>query len=298
MDTRGRTGELIKTVTVSSNDPRQPRFSLTVKGKVEALVAFEPEFLDFGRVGKGVTLSQRVKLKAKEPDKLKIEEVSSGRPEMVTVEKVDTPEGLALQITLKVPDAQGPISANLTVRTNLDAAKMVSFLVSARVSPDVVADPEYLFVPPGAQGQYPPASLRLFSLSGRPFMVKKLVDDRKNLVAKLQKTSPSEWKVELQFGADHPEKRGKVTFQLDSAEQPQLEVTYSLQAPPPPPSRLVIDSVQKNPPATQPPKGDFVLSPSYKDALKAIQVRPDQNVILAPKAAAPSKTVPVENKPK
>jgi len=40
--TAGRRGELAKTVNVVSNDPKSPNYLLTVKGKLEVLLALSP----------------------------------------------------------------------------------------------------------------------------------------------------------------------------------------------------------------------------------------------------------------
>ena len=82
MSTRGRKGKLQKTVTVYSNDPKNPRLPLKVHGEVEMLAGFEPQRINLKHVAVGETVTQTARLAGKAADKLRISELHSSRDDL------------------------------------------------------------------------------------------------------------------------------------------------------------------------------------------------------------------------
>ena len=86
----GFQGALTKTVTIESNDPATPRFSLTLKGEVVSDIIVRPAVLAFGQLTEGAPAEQEVSLRAGEGHTLKVTEVDCAqgifKPELIVDE--------------------------------------------------------------------------------------------------------------------------------------------------------------------------------------------------------------------
>jgi hypothetical protein len=82
--TGGRNGLANKTITVFSNDPKNPRLMLTLKGEVTVDLEITPGSVVFGEVPMGQTPKKSVELKIAEPDKVHIKSVACNDPRFST----------------------------------------------------------------------------------------------------------------------------------------------------------------------------------------------------------------------
>ena len=147
VSTRGRKGDLQKTIVVQSNDAKQPRYVLKIKGIVEVIAAFDPDRLNLKNIAKGETVSQTVKLSGRETDKLKITELVSSKPEELTAELIEEEGKPAVKVTFKASDKAGRISARVTGKTNLKAPKEIFLYIYGQVTEDLVAERPFVLFP-------------------------------------------------------------------------------------------------------------------------------------------------------
>lgn len=176
---RGKHGRQNQTVTLTTDDPGEPRVQLTISVEVMPLVSIEPAIVQFGQVNKGEPKTARVTVTGRSPDfkvidatlsdpgKMKIEVVST-EPAMV-----DGKPGAKVTLELSVPADHpvGRISQTGTLRTTEPRRDIMNFTALGEVLGDLAANPGRI-----ALGNIKPGSdfrgeLKLLSRSGKAFKV-------------------------------------------------------------------------------------------------------------------------------
>jgi hypothetical protein len=127
-----------KHVYVSSNDPAEPRATLTVTGLIKVEVDVVPTGIYFGALPVGQTVERSVVVKPVEVEGFRILEVKSSDP-MIAVSKPlpagkPEPEG-SYRVTITVGPLAEPkrISGNVRLRTDLAHQKEITISVYGRV---------------------------------------------------------------------------------------------------------------------------------------------------------------------
>ncbi len=124
-------GDLLKRVTVVSNDPASPRTQVKVKVQVLQLLQVSPELTQFGQVLRGTTPSRTITFKAAREDSLVIESVPLPEEKFTyRLDPIDEPDstGFDLVVTLK-PDAPiGHITARPGIKNNLTTIPWTIYL--------------------------------------------------------------------------------------------------------------------------------------------------------------------------
>jgi len=138
--TAGRHGVLAKTVTVSSDDPVNPAFKLNISGTVEVAVGFDPERLSMGDVMTGDTIVQQVKLVGSKAKEVKVVEMVSSDPNLISGKMVKGAKEPTLEVTIKPGDVARRFGGLLTVKTNLESPKEVQLRVDGRATSDISVD--------------------------------------------------------------------------------------------------------------------------------------------------------------
>jgi hypothetical protein len=278
VSTRGRKGNLQKTVVVQSNDPKQPRYVLKIKGIVEVIAAFEPDRLNLKNIAKGETVTQTVKLAGREADKLKISELVSSKPDELTAEMVTEEGKPAVKITFKASDKAGRISARVTGKTNLKNPKEIFLYVYGQVSDDLVAERPFVFFPGQAGAgtdsllaesvsvliapfkmKNQAVKLKVSSLAGKPFEVTGVEDPVGNVIGTAKKEN-DEWQVFLMLAKKPKKPRGIVRILTDRDDQPAIEVRYNART-----------SLRQAP--TRAPRGTHPIQPGKRPPI----IRPKQD---------------------
>ena len=243
MSTRGRKGKLQKTVTVYSNDPKNPRLPLKVHGEVEMLAGFEPQRINLKHVAVGETVTQTARLAGKAADKLRISELHSSRDDL-KAELFEEDGRQAVKITLTAADKPGRFSARVTAKTNLEKPDKIQLFVW-HISQDLVVDRSYVFFPttldenggdlftramdtvsaPLLENKRT-VKLKVSSLSGKPFRITDVTDPEGAVVGTADHQG-EDWFVHLMLVSAPQGTRGKVMLHTDRNDQEVVEVRYS-----------------------------------------------------------------------
>jgi hypothetical protein len=94
VDTSGRTGDLSKTVTVTSNDPLHQQVVLTMTAQVEPEFALSQPSVYFGNVPKGQEVTKEITITVQSPKPASLLSVESNDPEVtVRMEPVPNTDG-------------------------------------------------------------------------------------------------------------------------------------------------------------------------------------------------------------
>jgi hypothetical protein len=139
INSKGYSGKVTKTITVSTNDEANPYSRLKITGKVNlkdfAELEMTPDTLDFGKVEIGKTYSKKVTLKNPGNLDLEIMEITHG-PEinMGFVDKKIRPGAeIALEVAFK-PMQEVPLTTFLRLRTNAYRQRLMIVRIAAEIS--------------------------------------------------------------------------------------------------------------------------------------------------------------------
>ena len=136
LKTGDRVGSQQKTVTVETDDPKQPQTILTLKANIIALLELQPAFVSWqanedpkpktieAKAGKGVTIKNL--------------EVASSAPEFTTKVEPGSAAG-EFKITVTPKDTAHQATANLTIKQDSSVNPTKVYNASARVMPPATA---------------------------------------------------------------------------------------------------------------------------------------------------------------
>jgi hypothetical protein len=136
LKTGDRTGLQQKTVTVETDDPKQPQTVLTLKAMIAQILDLQPVFVSWqanedpkpktilAKAGKGVTIKSL--------------EVTSSAPEFTTKVEPGSAAG-EFRIVVQPKDTGHQATANLTIKPDSSAGAGKVFNASARVMPPATA---------------------------------------------------------------------------------------------------------------------------------------------------------------
>jgi hypothetical protein len=230
-NTKGRKGVTSKTVDVTTDSETNPKLTLTVKGTIEVLAAFENGYLDLGRVMMGTTKTQTVRIEAKDPVALRLSDLKVSNPAILKAEMVAGAAVPAVKVTFTAGDAPGNVSGNITVATNVPEVPALTLQVRASVGGDLDVRPSTAVLSPFEKGQPPPEfTMRVASMSARPFTLLKL-EDPSGMLAGNVAPQGGGWLVRV-IARKAPKTSSGIFYVLtDRKDQPRLAIPYVVSDP-------------------------------------------------------------------
>lgn len=193
------------------------------------LAGFASTYVAWGLVAKGSVATRTVAITAKDPDKLELTNLRSSDPR-VKPEIVGTGSQRALKLTLTASDQLGPFTARVVVSTNLAAPHELQLSVSAEVANDLVFMPRAIFIPDPARAAGHDLRLRVYSLAGRPFTIKK-ANDEAGLVRVTMEKKEKEYHLTIKPLKSAAGAKGVLKLTTDRKDQPVLEVPLTSAGP-------------------------------------------------------------------
>ncbi len=148
-----RAGAAHKTVTLTTNDPKQASVVINVTGKVKSLIAATPsDRVVFNDLAPDARESQTIRLVSQydQPLALKLREPRGPEPFDVELKELDPGKLYDLTITTRPPLKDGANFTNVVLETGLPNPPTYSVSVNAVVTPPVSVTPRRLTVGPNA----------------------------------------------------------------------------------------------------------------------------------------------------
>lgn len=145
LDTSGQAGELRRTITVYTNDPRKRTVLLTLAGTVVADVVVDPKQLYVGPVTRGLLASKTFTATVRN-ESIRVGAASEENP-YVTLRTKISPDGtndLALEIQVAGDAPFGPFDQIVRVPTSSPHQPALRLRVAGIVRPNVTASPDRL----------------------------------------------------------------------------------------------------------------------------------------------------------
>jgi len=124
LDTGGKTGQLDKTIRVTSNDPRRRSSTIKVKATIELDFEFVTPSLYFAKFGAEDTVTKSAFIKVKDPDEIEILDVVSFNP-AISARKVgygmegNKTSQFEIEVTITPGLPIGPLQDTVVVHSNL-----------------------------------------------------------------------------------------------------------------------------------------------------------------------------------
>jgi len=220
-----------KTVEVTTDSAAMPKLTLTMKGQIEVLAAFERPYLDLGRVPMGVTKTETVRVEAKDPAALKLSNLRVSDASVLKAEIVDDGGPASVKVTFKAGEAPGNVSGVVTVTTNVAQVGDLTLQVRAKVGGDLDVTPPTAVLSPFEKGQpAPEITLRVTSASGQPFHLLK-VDDPAGALAGTVSPQGNGWLVRVIARKAPKTSSGFVYVVTDRKDQPRLPIPFLVSDP-------------------------------------------------------------------
>lgn len=139
----GRSGPQHKTITVESNDPKQPQLTLTLQGSVGEIVSVQPSQIALGQIAADANASTEVIITSGNGQAFKILTAESSAPYLTTaITTKEDGKSYGVQITTKGPMISGPINANVHITTDHPSKSTIDIPVNGMVAGDLIVAPQ------------------------------------------------------------------------------------------------------------------------------------------------------------
>ena len=142
---KGYSGEVKKSIMVETNDPDNPRVSLSLSGRVIAELMVTPRYINFRNVSKDrppKPISLEIKLQ--QGKGLKIEKVSVENPNIVLKEEKKTKEEAVYSVSLSEKVPIGRLTGKILIKTNSKKSPKTQVPYYAFVEGRVKVSPQIL----------------------------------------------------------------------------------------------------------------------------------------------------------
>lgn len=234
-----------QSVTIESNDAERPRLSFAVKGEVKDVYEAKPyNRVTFGRVERDSAATQVVELTNNMEEKvflkLKPSATAEKQPFNVQLEEVEPGMKYKLIVSTNPPLNIGGNTMNIEIETGVAKMPMMSFPVSAFITPRVTVSPPRLYMSPKVSKPFT-KSLRVNYTPDKPIQIVKVESSDPSVTAEVVKPNADqanrpqqfhEIKVSLPSADKFPESGATITIITDdpSPEYQKLEVPIMTQA--------------------------------------------------------------------
>ena len=214
-------GAVIKTTTVTCNDPAQPTTQLLIKGEIWKPIDVQPGFVVFNPGAAPISNDVRVvRVVNNTADEITIEAPVSSNPAFKPTLKVVKPgKEFEIQVATVPPLAAGTVQGMVTAKTSSTNLPQISLTVMAISQPAVVAIPNQVLLPRGPLSNPTPITVAIRNNGAEPITVTSPSVTPSNITVSVNEIQPGRvYNLGLNFPAG---------FQLKPGERGELAVKTS-----------------------------------------------------------------------
>lgn len=144
MRTKGYEGKMNKSARVTTNDPKNPQVTISMKGNIWAPIHLKPRYVQLkGIVGDEIQQVVQLQAEKEEPLMVKLESISV--PDKVTAELEETEKGRSYKLTVKNRvKGETAYSGQIQLSTNYPEKPQIVIRISGNVRATVEARPKGL----------------------------------------------------------------------------------------------------------------------------------------------------------
>ncbi len=211
----------------------KPHFTLKMAGTIDVVAAFEPGWVNLGKVARGTSKSQVIAMTGRDVANVKLSAITANDPTRILAEAVTQDGKPALKVTVLPSDKDGVVAGTVTVSTGLQKPPTLSVTVRAEIGPDVQVEPPRMALTKSPTDPVSTGRVVVKTLSGKPFAIKRLEDPEKSITGAFKKLDDGSWAVTVTLLK--PDKAtGKFRLETDRKDQPTVEVEWFVTSGPPP----------------------------------------------------------------
>ena len=233
-NTGGRKGDTQKKIYVYSNDPSNPKFALSLKGKIVVEVEVNPTRLNFGSLNKKQTSSRDFFVMIKDPEEVRISSVTI-RDSRFAIEpgRVDNAGKAHYKVNFLGSDTSGRISKKMRINLEGSSTPYIDVVVQVIVVSDVLYRKSLDFRQQG--GKYAPMEVSFQTRSGVPVEILGVEDTGGLLETEILVRNG--YRSALKAHVVEPEavpsnrRRHKLIVSTNHEEEPELEISYRIALP-------------------------------------------------------------------
>jgi len=222
-------GNTSKTVTVPSNDPKNPEVMLHIKAIVKVDIDITPQSLNFGDMPRGSSETKSITLTRIDGTKFKIVKIES-KSENITA-KIDneTEESSRYNINVTFSAGQLPktFSEKLKIYTDSNIQPVLEVLIRARVTGDVVVTPQSIFIGNIRQGETKSSAIIISNGGTTPLNINS-IEANPEYISVSQETlkEGEEYRVTVTVSKDSPPGtiKGNLIIRTNSPSEPESVV--------------------------------------------------------------------------
>jgi hypothetical protein len=276
--TRKRQGKLIKSISVTTNDPKNPKTTLTCEGTVKVPFEMQPTMVNFTQIERGAEAQQKtVKITRGDAGPLALELVPSSNENVkATLREIEPGEAYELDIDLVPPWPNQAIQTYVTVKTGVAEVPEEKIRVYARIAPRLTSTPARFTIPRSAASDLD-LKARLVWSGDQPGKVLEVTSSDTNLTASYDEVNDQQW-IMLHVPKDYTvpsRSRHFVTVTTDDKEAPLLRIqVYPAPVRPPTPTGTPGKPIIRKLPA--PPAGAKPMAPGAKPTFGATKPRTEE----------------------
>lgn len=232
---KGNHQDILKRIVVVSNDPKQPRFTLTMKGKLLVDVRAEPGNLNLPDIKPGEPAALRFALRITDPATTTIESIEVEDQDNFTIHPLPAEAGVAnYELRFRGSKTIGNFGTRVEVRTTGPHTPELNIPVRAAVASNLRYAKRMHF--PLRDDAFLARQIRVSTRDGTAPQIKKVEDPAKLLVLEIRE--PVDGSVTIDARVDQAayqaldEAQRKqprtLTIHTNDPDEPRVEITYSL----------------------------------------------------------------------
>jgi hypothetical protein len=237
---KGGQEDIVKHIKVVSNDPAQPRFVLTLKGKLHVDVRADPSYLNLPQLAPGETSKLSFALSLSDPAATKIESVELEDTEHFSLRPLPV-EGdgpTYYEVEFRGSKTIGSFATRVEVQTTGAHTPRLDIPVRATVSSNLQYSKRLHF--PRRGDEFLPRQIRVSTRDGVTPKLEKVEDPDKLLIIEIRE--PVDGKITIDLGVDiakfealdeaEKKKTRVLTIHSNDPHEPRAEVSYTIGAMP------------------------------------------------------------------
>lgn len=233
MSTAGRSGKLTKSVTVETNDPANPKTTLSLSCLVVTELDLEQRSVRFIPAKRGVESKQSVRILAKDPDSLTLGPIThaiAGLNALIENETDNTGKKVYKVTLAYTPPEIGSMNGKVKIKTSNEKVPELELDVMAEVEGPIRATARRLTVWGKKEGEGR-AGLSILS-DTVSFKVVKVTDDKKALTLTIKEVQPGkEYRLDAEATPETMKAgkgfAGEILVTTNQKDQPQMVIPYT-----------------------------------------------------------------------
>ena len=138
-------GNIKKSITVSSNDPDTPKYRLTISGKIIKDLIINPENIDFGSISTSQKISKTVSIKSQTVPDFKIKKITPSKPFIDAMIVGEKNGEYIIKIALNHNPEIGRFSGGIYLETNSQIQSKVNIPFFGEIAGDISTYPKKIY---------------------------------------------------------------------------------------------------------------------------------------------------------